>query len=122
MNTPARAVVLFAHGSRDPLWRTPIDAVAEEIRRQSPDVAVRCAFLELMAPDLDSTVEALISEGHTAIRVVPMFLGIGRHAREDLPQLVDALRQRHPALTLDLQPAVGEQAEMTRCIARIALA
>ncbi len=122
MNTQVTAVVLFAHGSRDPLWRVPIDAVAAEISRQSPYVAVRCAFLELMAPDLDSTIEALIGDGHTRIRVVPMFLGVGRHAREDLPVLINSLRERHPAVTLELQPAIGEQAEMTRCMARIALA
>ena len=121
MNILPTAVVLFAHGSRDPLWRTPIDAVATEMERQAPQIAVRCAFLELMAPDLQSTVDALVSEGHHSIRIVPMFLGIGRHAREDLPLLVSGLRQRHPDLTLDLQPAIGEQAEMTRCMARLAL-
>ena len=121
MNTLPSAVVLFAHGSRDPLWRAPIDAVAAEIQRQAPEVAVRCAFLELMFPDLDTAVDALVSEGHRTVRVVPMFLGMGRHAREDLPALASALRQRHPELELDVQSAIGEQAEMTRCMARTAL-
>ena len=121
MNTLPSAVVLFAHGSRDPLWRAPIDAVATEIQRQAPQVAVRCAFLELMTPDLEAAVDALVSEGHRAVRVVPMFLGMGRHAREDLPALTAALRQRHPTLELEVQPAIGEQSEMTRCMARTAL-
>ena len=120
--TPTPAVVLFAHGSRDPLWRAPIDAVAAEILRQSPRAVVRCAFLELMTPSLQDSVDELVSAGHRHIRIVPMFLGIGRHAREDLPTLIDALRQRHPGLQLQLQPAVGEQPELTRCLARIALA
>ena len=115
------AVVLFAHGSRDPLWRAPSDAVAAEMHVQAPDVTGRCAFLELMTPDLPTTVDALVAEGHSNIRIVPMFLGIGRHAREDLPQLVTELQQRHPTLEVDLQPAIGEQPEMTRCMARIAL-
>ena len=115
------AVVLFAHGSRDPLWRAPIDAVAAEVQQQAPNMAVRCAFLELMAPSLPDTVEALVQQGHRAIRVVPLFLGMGRHAREDLPQLCTELRQRHPDLLLDVQPAIGEQAEMTRSMARLAL-
>jgi len=115
------AVVLFAHGSRDPLWRVPIDAVAHEIARQSPATVVRCAFLELMAPELGETVDELVAQGHTSIRVVPMFLGVGRHAREDLPALIDNLRARYPAVQLDLQPAIGEQAELTRCMAQIAL-
>ena len=121
MTSPATAVVLFAHGSRDPLWRGPIDAVAQEILRQSPQATVRCAFLELMSPSLAEAVDALVHDGHHAIRVVPMFLGIGRHAREDLPALCADLRQRHPELVLDLQPALGEQAEMVQAMARLAL-
>ena len=121
MNKHPFAVVLFAHGSRDPLWRGPIDAVAQEMRRQAPDVAVRCAFLELTTPDLPTVVDALMQEGHQAIRIVPMFLGVGRHGREDLPALVSQLRQSHPDLRLELLPAVGEMPELTRCLAGLAL-
>lgn len=121
MKPVVTAVVLFAHGSRDPLWRRPIDAVAEEIRQQQPRMAVRCAFLELTAPDLPTVVEALVAEGHSVIRIVPMFLGVGRHGREDLPQLVSQLAQRYPTLTLQLRPAVGEMAELIRCLARLAM-
>ena len=121
MNKPLTAVVLFAHGSRDPLWRAPIDAVAREMQQQAPAVSVRSAFLELMTPGLQEAVDELVAQGHPTIRIVPMFLGMGRHAREDLPALVEALRQRHPGLLLELQPAIGEQPEMTRCMARMAL-
>lgn len=118
---PTTAVVLFAHGSRDPLWRGPIDAVANEMRLQAPQIAIHCAFLELMAPDLPSVVETLINDGHRAIRVVPMFLGVGRHGREDLPALIRQLRQSHPGLVLELLPSVGEMPELTRCVAGLAL-
>ncbi len=121
MNNPSPAVILFAHGSRDPLWRGPIDAVAQEIRRQAPEVTVRCAFLELTTPDLPSVVAALMQEGHRTLRIVPMFLGVGRHGREDLPALVSQLRQSHPELVLELLPAVGEMPELTRCLAGLAL-
>ena len=115
------AVVLFAHGSRDPLWRAPMDAVAREMQQQAPGMTVRCAFLELTAPSLNDAVDALVLDGHQSIRIVPLFLGVGRHAREDLPALCSQLRQRHPGLMLDLQPAIGEQPEMVRSIAAIAL-
>ena len=121
MNNLPTAIVLFAHGSRDPLWRAPIDAVAAEIGRHAPATAVRCAFLELMSPSLQETVDGLVQAGHRSVRVVPMFLGIGRHAREDLPVLIEQLRQSHPDLVLDLRPAVGEMPEVTRCLAQVAL-
>ena len=121
MNLMPTAIVLFAHGSRDPLWRGPIDAVAAEIQRQSPDATVQCAFLELMAPSLPEAVSALVQAGHRSVRVVPLFLGMGRHAREDLPELVTQLRQNHPELHVELLPAAGEMPELTRCLAHIAL-
>ena len=121
MKSPVSAVVLFAHGSRDPLWRKPIDAVALEIGQRQPQMAVHCAFLELTAPDLPTVVQALVRDGHSAIRIVPMFLGVGRHARDDLPKLVSQLQQHHPGLTLELRPAVGEMPELTRCLASLAL-
>ena len=121
MNSSVPAIVLFAHGSRDPLWRAPIDAVAAEIQRMAPDTVVRCAFLELMAPSLSEAVSALVQEGHRSVRVMPLFLGMGRHAREDLPLLVSQLRQSHPDLLVQLLPAAGEMPELTRCLARLSL-
>ena len=121
MNPNDTGIVLFAHGSRDPLWRAPIDAVAQAMANASPGCVVRCAFLELTAPDLLTTVADLARLGLKAVRIVPMFLGVGRHAREDLPELVAQLRQQHPQLTIELMPPVGEHPAMTRLMAQIAL-
>jgi hypothetical protein len=54
-----RGTILFAHGSRDPLWRKPIEAVASHIGLIAPAVQVRCAYLELMAPDLPASTAEL---------------------------------------------------------------
>lgn len=113
-------VILFAHGSRDPLWRLPIDAVAQQMTRRWPDLTVACAFLELTTPDLATTVEALMMQGKTHLRIVPMFLGVGRHAREDLPQLVNDLMQAYPQVHFELVPSIGEHPAMTQLMAEIA--
>ncbi|PUE10574.1 sirohydrochlorin chelatase [Limnohabitans sp. T6-20] len=113
-------VILFAHGSRDPLWRLPIDAVAQQMTERWPGLAVACAFLELTTPDLASTVEAMMMRGMTHLRIVPMFLGVGRHAREDLPGLVNDLIQAYPQVQFELLPAIGEHPAMTRLMANIA--
>ena len=44
--TYPHAIILFAHGSRDVLWRRPIEAVANEMKQLSPDTQVACAYLE----------------------------------------------------------------------------
>jgi sirohydrochlorin cobaltochelatase len=115
------AIILFAHGSRDPLWHKPIQAVAERITQRSPDTVVRCAYLELTEPDLPQVANALVSEGATSLCVVPMFLGVGRHAREDLPELINALKASHPTVDIQCQPAVGEQSALIELLAEIAL-
>jgi sirohydrochlorin cobaltochelatase len=117
--TPPVGVILFAHGSRDPLWRLPIDAVAQRMRAQHPDRPVAVAFLELTEPDLPHTVEALMKQGVSRVRVVPMFLGVGRHAREDLPELVRGLTEAYPQMSFELLPAIGEHPAMTALMAEI---
>lgn len=115
------AVVLFAHGSRDARWREPVEAVALRMRELQPGVAVACAYLELVEPDLPTAAGRLIADGARALRVVPLFLGMGKHVREDLPQLVDALRAAHPDVAFSLVRAVGETPEVIDLLAQVAL-
>jgi sirohydrochlorin cobaltochelatase len=119
---PARAIILFGHGSRDPLWRLPMDAVAQRIRSQHPGTPVRCAFLELEQPDLAGAAADLAGAGARNITVVPMFLGVGKHVRDDLPVLVEAVRDSYPEIGFSLQPAVGEDSRLLDLLAKIALA
>jgi sirohydrochlorin cobaltochelatase len=113
--------ILFAHGSRDPLWRKPIEAVAHRIKQMAPEVQVRCAYLELTMPDLATSADELIALGVKQLTVLPLFLGVGKHAREDLPVLVTQLQIRHPTVVINLRPAIGEDAEMIELMARIAV-
>ncbi len=118
---PTSAIVLFAHGSRDPQWHQPMLKVTERIQHIAPQNLVRCAYLELTTPDLPTTVQELSALGVTQVRIVPMFLGVGRHARKDLPQLVAQLREKHPHLNLDLQAAVGEDDRLVHLLADMAV-
>lgn len=121
MNEAPFAVVLFAHGSRDARWREPVEAVAGRMTTHRPDVPVACAYLELVEPDLPTAAGRLIADGARALRVVPLFLGMGKHVREDLPQLVEALRAAHPDVVFSLLPAVGETPEVIDLLADLAL-
>ena len=117
----ARGIVLFAHGSRDARWREPVEAVAARIGALNAAVRVRCAYLEAAAPDLPTAVAELAAAGVSEIDVLPLFLGVGKHLREDLPRLAKELQQAHPALRLTLRTAVGESAEFVDLLARLAL-
>ena len=97
-----------------------MEAVAAQLRQDAPHQPVCCAYLELSQPDLPSACAALIDAGAQHIRIVPMFLGVGRHAREDLPLLVAQLQAQHPQVLFTLQAAVGEDPRLIRLLAQIA--
>jgi sirohydrochlorin cobaltochelatase len=125
-STPSNAgeslgIVLFAHGSRDPLWRQPIEAIAAAVSEQSPCTPVACAYLELCTPNLADACKSLIDRGVSQLRVLPVFFGMGKHAREDLPLLLEELRNAHPSVTFSLLPAAGEHPLLTHLLARLAL-
>lgn len=114
-------VVVFAHGSRDPLWRAPVEAVAQRISEGDAQALVACAYLELCEPDMPSAVGDLVARGATTVRVLPLFFGMGKHAREDLPLIMQDLAQRHPGVTLQQLPTAGEDPRLATLLAEIAL-
>jgi sirohydrochlorin cobaltochelatase len=116
------AVILLGHGSRDPLWRLPMQAVAARIAERTPASAVRCAYLELCGPTLAEAAAELADTGVDSLRIFPLFLGVGKHAREDLPRLVGEIQAAHPRLKVELLPAAGEHAALIDLIAELAVA
>lgn len=117
---PSRAVILFGHGSRDPLWRRPMEAVAARLLASHPGWRVACAYLELQEPDLAAATVQLVASGVSTVTIVPMFLGAGRHVREDLPALVETLRASWPGVHFTLQAPVGEDPRVLDLLAVIA--
>lgn len=116
-----RAVIVLAHGSRDPLWRAPVEAVAQAIHTRDGQTLTACAYLELCGPTLPDAAQALVHAGTTEVRVLPLFFGMGKHAREDLPVQVQQLRLAHPAVAFHLLPAAGEHPRLTALLADLAL-
>ena len=102
------ALVLFAHGSRDPGWAAPFRAVQQRVAARQPDLAVELAFLELMQPTLPATVDTLVARGHTRVAIAPMFMSQGAHLKRDLAKLIADARASHPGVELVLLPAAGE--------------
>ena len=102
------ALVLFAHGSRDPQWAQPLRSVQARIQRQRPTLAVELAYLEFMMPSLPDALAGLVSAGKRRIAIAPIFIAQGAHVRDDLAQLVAAARARHADVKIKLLPAIGE--------------
>ena len=110
--------MLFAHGSSDPQWSRPFEQIALSLKKQLPAVTVAIAFLEHGA-SLDEAVAALVAKGAASIRVIPVFLGQGRHVNEDLPRLVADARRTFAGVSLALDKTIGEQPQIIEAIAGV---
>ena len=112
-----QALILFAHGARDPRWAVPFERLAERARVKRPDVSVTLAFLELMEPRLPAVVTELVQSGYEKFSIVPVFLGQGGHVLRDLPPLMAELREIFPHIEMTLSSAVGEDESVQESIA-----
>lgn len=112
------ALILFAHGARDPEWARPVEAVAARLRERFADRVVRVAFLEFLAPNLPDTVTQLVDESSTLnIDILPFFIAQGGHLRKELPEMLNGLALRYPGCQIRLLPPLGELPEVQLAMA-----
>ncbi len=102
------AIVLFAHGARDPEWALPFEKMRALIQQRLPETTVLLSYLELMQPNLETAIGNLEQQGISQVTLIPMFLARGGHLKQDLPKLIDRIQSNHSGLSVKLAPAIGE--------------
>ena len=112
-----RAILLFAHGSRDPGWAQPFERLKGLLQSRLPGHRIELAFLESMPPTFGEAVARIAADGGGHVTVAPLFLAQGGHLREDIPNLIAGAQQRHPGLGFRQLPALGEAPEVLEAIA-----
>lgn len=115
------AIILFAHGARDPEWAAPMRRVQAAIRSTAPAMSVELAFLEFMTPDLPTCVAEAIAGGARKVVVLPMFIAQGGHLKREVPEMLAAMQARWPTVEFVLDRAIGEEESVVRAMAEAAL-
>lgn len=121
MTTPTdhdNALILLAHGSRDPRWREPFEALettlASRLKRPT-----RLAYMELCDPLLTDTIDALAADGVARIDILPLFFAAGRHLREDVPAMLEESQHQHPDCPISLLDPVGAHPAFVEALIQI---
>ncbi len=114
-------ILLLAHGSRQPDWARPFEAVLASLRRARPDLSVELAYLEFMQPTLRAALDTAGAGGCRRLDIVPLFLGAGGHLQRDIPQTVREAQTRHPKMDVRIAPAAGECPNVIEALAAYAL-
>jgi sirohydrochlorin cobaltochelatase len=113
-----QGIILLCHGSRDPAWLAPFEAIRDEVAAIRPECDVRIACLQFRAPTLTEAAEGLYATGVRAIAVLPMFMSRGGHVARDVPDELERLRSTLPGVTLTLAPSLGEMPDVRSAIAQ----
>jgi sirohydrochlorin ferrochelatase len=90
----ATALLLIAHGSRNPEANADLYAVATDLRARGLFAVVEAAFLELAEPTIADGGARCVAQGASRVVLVPYFLSAGVHVRDDLTRHRDELMAR----------------------------
>jgi sirohydrochlorin ferrochelatase len=109
-------IILFAHGSSVAEANQSVHELAKRVSQEGTCDYVRAAFLELAEPSLEAAIAAAREAGLRRVIVIPYFLTLGIHLQRDLPRLVEPLRERHPALEIEVGPSLEGHPQMPAMI------
>jgi sirohydrochlorin ferrochelatase len=116
--TRAPALLLVAHGSRDPRHAATVRALCATVRAARPGVRVETGFLDHCAPGVGQAVDRLAAEGVREVVAVPLLLTRAFHARTDIPAALRTAAARHAGLTVRQAGVLGPSALLVRGLER----
>lgn len=111
------AVLLIAHGSREPSANADLHALASRLAAGGEYPIVEACFLELAEPDIVAGGARCVARGASRVLMVPYFLSAGVHLRRDLTAARATLAALHPSIPFLLGPPLGPHPWLDRLVA-----
>ncbi|MEV8088366.1 sirohydrochlorin chelatase [Streptomyces nigra] len=87
MNTQP-ALLVIAHGSRDPRHAATVHALVRQVREMRPGLRVETGFLDFNVPSVQGVLESLAAEGVRDVVALPLLLTRAFHAKADIPAVL----------------------------------
>jgi len=110
------ALLLIAHGSRQPEANADLHYLADDLRRRGHPLVVP-AYLELEAPDIDEGARLCVEQGASVLVLVPYFLSAGVHVRRDLAAARERLAERYAGVEVRLAGPLGQHPLLAEVVA-----
>jgi sirohydrochlorin ferrochelatase len=110
------ALLLIAHGSREPPANADLVRLADDLRVTGQYVAVVASFLELAEPDIDAGAATCVESGAGRVVLVPYFLSAGVHVRRDLAAARERLAERFAGVEFRLAEPLGPHRLLTEIV------
>lgn len=104
-NNSELALLIVAHGSRNPEANEELLALCVKLRSRFP--VVEPAFLEIASPGIPQAGENCAAKGASQVVIVPYFLSPGVHVSEDLETARKELASSFPTVEFILAGPIG---------------
>jgi len=114
----APAVILIGHGSRVAGAGESMERVAESVRLRLPGTMVETCAMSMLGPHLPETLRKCVAAGARKVIVLPYFLYMGVHLREDIPKIMREEGQAYPGVELILGKNLGFDASLVDLVIR----
>ncbi len=103
-----KGILIVDHGSTKHEANHMLEGMAELIQMMAgSDVVVRCAHMELAAPDIATGFASCVEGGANDVTVFPYMLSPGRHSTSDIPRMVADVARAFPRVSFSVTPAFG---------------
>lgn len=100
-------IIILAHGSKIESGNEGLYRIVDLIREIGGYKEVEPAFLQLATPSLNDSIQSLLQRKVKKILIMPLLLFSGNHVREDIPQIIEAEKTKHPDITFVLARNIG---------------
>lgn len=111
----SKHTTFIIHGSKKPEYR---DFIMALINRVGDAQSVNVGFFEMLEPNIPTAIAEHIQNGATEVRLLPLFLGPGKHVMTDIPEIVAKAQTEHPNVKLILENFLGMQTEVEELLRR----
>ncbi|MFF2652225.1 sirohydrochlorin chelatase [Streptomyces sp. NPDC058045] len=102
--SPSPALLLIAHGSRDPRHAATVHTLADQVRTLRPGLRITTGFLDFNLPSVTGALESLAADGVREVVAQPLLLTRAFHAKADIPAV---LRTAPPSLRIRRAEVLG---------------
>jgi sirohydrochlorin ferrochelatase len=110
------AILLMAHGSRIAEANDAVREIAALVKKMTDYEIVEVSFREQHKPDIQQGVDACVAQGAERIMLVPYFLYMGAHVREDLPEEMAKAKERHPGVEFVMGKHLGVHRKLAEVV------
>ena len=111
------AILIMAHGSRIPEANDAVREIAAMVKELTMFDIVEVSFREQHLPNIQQGIDSCVARGAQRIILIPYFLYMGAHVREDLPKEMAEARQRYPRVEFVMGSHLGAHRKLAEIVA-----